>query len=179
MRVRSRADRDEQHLLLAGRPAEVVRLQGRHQEQLERRIVVHRHAAVDEDERPSAADVDHLGRKVRGRRGARPHELPERDVEVPELPLGRLYIAAGLLEIGHGESVVALRMTISSNVRSWSLPRVVPSPSSFRSRWARWSSSYLYRNRLNSLAWSNMSVRSRRRSRGSARRTSRPRGTLR
>ena len=87
-RVGAGADRDEEHLLLAGRPAEVVRLESRHQEELEGRVVEHRDAAVDEDERLAAADVDHLGREERRRRGARAHELPERDVEVPELALG-------------------------------------------------------------------------------------------
>jgi hypothetical protein len=39
-----------------------------------------------------------------------------------------LYLANGLLEIGHGESVVAFRVTGSSRVSISSAPRVVVSP---------------------------------------------------
>src|SRR5437868_5425255 len=44
-----------------------------------------------------------------------------------------LYFAAGLLVNGHGESVVALRSTIMSNVCSLSEPSVVSSPITSRS----------------------------------------------
>src|SRR5688572_22295280 len=54
-----------------------------------------------------------------------------------------LYLANGLFEIGHGESVVALRIIIINTLRSFGSPSSVVSPSSDFSFLARLSSSYL------------------------------------
>src|SRR5215475_6571503 len=71
--------------------------------------------------------------------------------------LRSLYLACGLLEIGHGESVVALRMTIINSVLSPAEPKrgssgPFPSPvalwNSVRSFSASGSSSNLYSRRL-------------------------------
>ena len=54
-----------------------------------------------------------------------------------------LYLAPGLFVSGQGESVVALRITIISSVRSFGLPSVVSAPNSWRSLCASGSSLYL------------------------------------
>ena len=93
---------------------------GRHQEQLEGGVVVHRHAAVDEDERAASPTWIDFRRKVRRRGGAGAHQLPQREVEVAVGPSVVVVLRrCGLFDSGHGESVVALRITIISSVRSF------------------------------------------------------------
>lgn len=73
------------NFILTGRPSQVVGRDGGHQEELKSRVVVHRDPAIYEDElvvvEHVVADGDHFGREV-GRRGrARPHQLPQREIE--------------------------------------------------------------------------------------------------
>ena len=108
----------------------------------------------------SAADVDHLGREERRRCGARADELPERDVEVPELPLGPVVRAppdCWRAATASPSSRCASRSAAASGAgRSrGSSPRRAPC----RSRAARRSSSYLKRKRSSRRALSNMSGR--------------------
>src|SRR5215475_2221038 len=71
---------------------------------------------------------------------------------------GSLYLANGLLEIGHGESVVALRMTSSRRHSTSLAPSVVFSPNTLLSCLARGSLLYSYRRRSMMLAVSNIAA---------------------
>ena len=54
---------------------------------------------------------------------------------------GSLYFARGLFEIGHGEPVVAFRVTTSSKVLSFSVPNSAGRPSSSTKKFRRKSES--------------------------------------
>lgn len=75
------ADGDDQQLIGAGGPVEVVRLRRRHQKGLEGRVVVGGDPTVHEDEAP-LADGDDFGGEIDRRGGARPDELPQGELEI-------------------------------------------------------------------------------------------------
>ena len=86
------ADRDDQHTVGTRWPTRFglcgpIAIERRHQEHLESRVVVHRHAAVDENEFPlsgrsGARQHDDLGREIGRGGGAGANQLPERELEV-------------------------------------------------------------------------------------------------
>ena len=81
-----RADRDEQELLLVDGPVKSVALDTRQHEELQRRIVVGRHAAVDEQALGLRLDDTNLfGREVVGRRRARAQDLAHSVVPVADV----------------------------------------------------------------------------------------------
>ena len=156
VRAGAGADGHEQHLVFARLPAEAVRRERRHQEQLERGVVVHRDAAVDEDEQ-AAADLDRLRREVGGCGGAGANQLPERQVEVVVRPCRVVVLGVRVVRdrprrvrggVAHHE-----HQQRAQHRRS---PASCRAPSCCFSRAASFSSSNLYRKRRSRPALSNI-----------------------
>src|SRR5262249_28527566 len=116
------ADGDDLQAILAAVPVQVERRIGGEAVEEERRIVVRRDAAVDEDEGPlwvSGLALDHFGREIDRRGGGLARTscysfmfrlLARRS--------GSLEAASGFELIGQGESVVTFLVTTSSSVFS-------------------------------------------------------------
>ena len=121
------ADRDDEQSVPARRPAEAVALQRREHQELQRRIVEWRNAAVDEGAvdcgSVAGMDDDLLRRKIGGRGGARPDDLCQAQRAV----LRRVFPASTVVQgpratriqaLGHDHEAGADLLAVERRVRA-------------------------------------------------------------